>query len=87
MLNRALYKVQELRSQFHASLEAPGYIELLGCHDALSALIATDIGFKNISLSGYGVASSQYGYPDIELTTQTETVNAAKQVCSALVLI
>lgn len=84
MLNRTLYKIQTLRSQFHTALEAPGYLELLGCHDALSAIIAADIGFKNIFLSGYGVASAQYGYPDIELTTQTETVKAAKQVCSAI---
>jgi 2,3-dimethylmalate lyase len=79
-----MFKAQEMRYLFHSSLKAPGYIELLGCHDALSALIAFDAGFRNIFLSGYGVASAQYGYPDIELITQTETVKAAKQICSAL---
>ena len=50
----------------------------------LSALISEDAGFEAIFLSGYGVAASFLGNPDIGLTTLSETAQLARNVVDAV---
>ena len=45
-----------------------------GSYDALSALVAAEAGFKAIYLSGFGVAGSLLGKPDIGLVTAEQMV-------------
>ncbi|HIL64113.1 MAG TPA: carboxyvinyl-carboxyphosphonate phosphorylmutase, partial [Porticoccaceae bacterium] len=40
-----------------------------GTYDALSALVAKQAGFKAVYMSGFGVAGSLLGKPDIGLVT------------------
>ncbi|NKB32752.1 MAG: carboxyvinyl-carboxyphosphonate phosphorylmutase [Pseudomonadales bacterium] len=54
-----------------------------GAYDALSALIASQSGFKAIYLSGFGVAGSLLGKPDIGLVTAPEMIERVKQVVEA----
>jgi len=61
-------------------LAEPGYVELPGCYDVLSAMVLEEVGFRCLFLSGYGVAASLLGNPDIGLTTLTETSAMARQV-------
>lgn len=65
-------------------LAEPGPIELPGCYDVLSALILEQVGFECIFLSGYGVAASLLGNPDIGLTSLTETALLTKNVTNRL---
>jgi methylisocitrate lyase len=65
-------------------LRTPGIIELPGAYDTLSAMILEQVGFKTCFLSGYGVAASRFGNPDIGLTSLTETAEATKSICNAL---
>lgn len=76
--------INGMAERFRARLEAPGTIPLPGCHDVLSALLAQEAGFEEIFLSGYGVAASTLGNPDIGLTTLSETAMVAKHVVSAV---
>ena len=55
----------------------------LGVYDSLSAKIAEEAGFEAIFLSGYSVAASSLGVPDIGLLTQTEMIDTARRVCQA----
>src|SRR5262249_39711030 len=73
-----------MADRFRAMLDAPGYVELPGCHDVLSAIVLERAGFEAVFLSGYGVAASLLGNPHIGLTTLTETVTVASRVVSAL---
>src|SRR5260370_41070615 len=51
-----------------------------GCFDALSALIAEAAGFKALHITGFGVAATLIGAPDLGLTTMTEMVKHAGRI-------
>jgi 2-methylisocitrate lyase-like PEP mutase family enzyme len=73
-----------MAERFRDLLAAPGGIELPGCYDVLSALILERAGFEAVFLSGYGVAASLLGNPDIGLTSLLETSLVTKNVSSAI---
>src|ERR1700733_14289043 len=72
--------VERLRTM----LASPGGIELPGCYDALSAVILERAGFAAVFMSGYGIAASLMGNPDIGLTSLVETSLMAKNIANAI---
>jgi 2,3-dimethylmalate lyase len=76
--------INGMAERFRQLLASPEGIELPGCYDVLSAAILEHVGFKAVFLSGYGVAASLLGNPDIGLTTLLETSLMTKNVSSAL---
>jgi len=62
-------------------LEGNGFILAPGVYDALSAKVARAAGFEALFISGYSVAATQLGEPDLGLLTQTEIIEAARRVC------
>ncbi len=52
----------------------------VGVWDALSARLAERAGFSMLFLSGYAVAGSRLGEPDVGLLTQTEMLETARAV-------
>jgi 2-methylisocitrate lyase-like PEP mutase family enzyme len=72
-----------MAGRFRGFLDAPGMIELPGSYDVLSAILL-EVGFAAVFLSGYGVAASFFGNPDIGLTSPTETARLAKNVADAV---
>jgi 2-methylisocitrate lyase-like PEP mutase family enzyme len=73
-----------MADQLRQTLSAPGGIELPGCYDALSAMILERAGFHAVFMSGYGIAASLLGNPDIGLTSLVETALMAKNITNAL---
>jgi 2-methylisocitrate lyase-like PEP mutase family enzyme/nucleoside-diphosphate-sugar epimerase len=65
---------------FRTLLEAPGVIALPGCFDVLSAILLEQTGFRAVFVSGYGVAASLLGSPDVGLTSLTETLDVARRI-------
>jgi len=55
-----------------------------GCHDALSAVLAERAGFKAIQASGFGIAASLLGKPDVGLVTLTEMVDQTRKMVNAV---
>jgi len=55
-----------------------------GVYDVLSARIAHQTGFHAVVLTGYGVAASHLGRPDFGLFTQTEILDVARRILSAV---
>jgi methylisocitrate lyase len=55
-----------------------------GVWDALSARLAVEAGFATVFLSGYCVAGTVLGVPDLGLLTQTEMADAARNTCRAV---
>jgi len=51
-----------------------------GVYDALSATIAKQAGCEVLYMSGFGVAGSLLGKPDIGLVTATEMIERARQI-------
>ena len=54
-----------------------------GVWDPLSARVAARAGHAVVFLSGYAVAGTMLGQPDVGLLTQTEMADAARRVCAA----
>ena len=55
-----------------------------GVYDVLSAKIAERAGFPAVVLTGYGVSASYLGEPDFGVLTQSETLDVARRVTSAV---
>lgn len=52
----------------------------VGAHDALTALLIGRYGFDAVWVSGLAVASVVHGLPDVNLTTLSETLDAAIRI-------
>lgn len=58
-----------------------GTVLMPGVYDALTARIASRVGFEVLFISGYSVSAARLGEPDFGLLTQTEMAEAARAVC------
>lgn len=67
-----------------ADLAAGTPVLMPGVWDAVSALLAGDAGFDTVFLSGYCVAGTALGAPDVGVLTQSEMADAARRVCAAV---
>ena len=68
-----------------ATPEAPiDPVLMPGVWDPLSARLAARAGFEVLFVSGYAVAGTLLGQPDIGLLTQTEMADVARRVCGAV---
>ena len=71
-------------SRIQRILEDVGAIAFPGVYDTLSAKIAERVGFPMAFISGYSVAATTIGEPDLGLLTQTEMISQARSVCSSV---
>ena len=61
-----------------------GSIVFPGVYDTLSAKIVEQVGFPMSFISGYSVAATSIGEPDLGLLTQTEIVERARRICGSV---
>jgi methylisocitrate lyase len=71
-------------TRVQAVLGRHGAIVFPGVYDTLSAKLAARAGFPMAFISGYSVAATAIGEPDLGLLTQTEIVARARQVCGSV---
>ncbi len=76
--------INGMAERFRYLLEGPQGIVLPGCYDALSAMVLERTGFEAVFMSGYGLAASFLGNPDIGLTSLAETAQVTRNVTSAI---
>jgi methylisocitrate lyase len=72
------------RTRVHEILHRHGNIVFPGVYDTLSARLAERAGFPMAFISGYSVAATAIGEPDLGLLTQTEIVDRARAVCRSV---
>lgn len=65
-------------------LARDGSLVLPGVYDALSARLAARAGFHAVFVSGYCLSATQLGEPDFGLLTQTDVLDAARRITSAV---
>lgn len=71
-------------TRVHRVLEkCGGHLAFPGVFDTLSARLAEHVGFPMAFISGYSVAATAIGEPDLGLLTQTEIVERARRVCGS----
>jgi len=81
-----MHSINQKAERLRELLARPEGIELPGCYDVLSAMILERAGFEAVFMSGYGVAASFLGNPDIGLTSLVETALLTKNIAHAIEL-
>lgn len=71
-------------TRIHRILDEVGSIAFAGVYDTLSAKLAQQAGFPMAFISGYSVAATAIGEPDMGLLTQTEMIERARRICSSV---
>lgn len=70
--------------RLHEALTEEHPLQIVGTINAISALLAKEVGFKAIYLSGAGVANASYGLPDLGITTLNDVLEDARRITSAV---
>ena len=73
-------------TRVHRVLAESGPTAFPGIYDTLSAKIAERVGFPLAFVSGYSVAATSIGEPDLGLLTQTEMIDRARQICGSVTI-
>jgi len=74
------------QTSVHRVLAEVGTLAFPGVFDTLSAKIAQRAGFPMGFISGYSVAATAIGEPDMGLLTQTEMIERARRVCGSVAM-
>ncbi|MCL4205518.1 MAG: oxaloacetate decarboxylase [Pirellulaceae bacterium] len=69
------------KTRVHRILQEVGSAAFAGVYDALSAKLAEQAGFPLAFVSGYSVAATLLGEPDLGILTQTEMIEQARRIC------
>jgi 2-methylisocitrate lyase-like PEP mutase family enzyme len=71
-------------TRVHRILDQVGSLAFPGVYDTLSAKLARQAGFPVAFISGYSVAATAIGEPDLGLLTQTEMIERARRICGSV---
>ena len=72
------------KTRVHRILDQVGTLAFAGVFDTLSAKLAQQVGFPMAFVSGYSVAATAIGEPDMGLLTQTEITDRARRICMSV---
>lgn len=70
-------------SQLRQAIEERRALVVPGCHDALSAKVIEQCGFEAVQISGFGLAGSFLGKPDVGLLTMKEVLDLTWNIVQA----
>ena len=71
-------------TRFKELIHSGEILQLPCCHDALSAKILDQAGFKAIAAAGYGLSGSLLGLPDIGVLAGSEMITQYRNICDAV---
>lgn len=71
-------------TRFRQLLAEPGMAIVPGAYDAISAKMVEQSGYPAVLLAGGAYTGFHFGLPDSGFITQTELVEAARQICAAV---
>lgn len=70
--------------KFREAIKRHSPLQIVGTINAYAAMMAKEVGFKAIYLSGAGVANSSYGLPDLGMTTLDNVLEDVRRITSAV---
>lgn len=70
-------------SALRKAIKARRAVVVPGCHDALSAKVIESCGFEAIQISGYGLAASILGKPDVGLVQMKDVLDTTWNIAQA----
>jgi methylisocitrate lyase len=72
--------VNDRAATLRSALEKKHALVVPGCHDALSARIVESAGFGAVQVSGFGLAGSLLGRPDVGLVEMKDVLDATARI-------
>lgn len=72
------------KGNLRAMIDQPGLIVAPGCHDALGARIAEELGFEAVYMAGNATSAASTGRPDIGLLGMSEMIARARCMVTAV---
>jgi methylisocitrate lyase len=84
LVGRSNHFVQDPSSILRAALERRQALVAPGCHDALSAKVIESAGFEAIQVSGFGLAGSLLGQPDVGLVDMKDVLDITAHIIRAV---
>jgi 2-methylisocitrate lyase-like PEP mutase family enzyme len=76
--------VRSRSQEFRKALEEPGLLYRPCAYDALSAILIERAGFRVIGTTGYGIAATLIGQPDIGLVSFGEMLDRIRTIVNAV---
>jgi methylisocitrate lyase len=70
--------------RFRALLDADGTLALPGVFDGLSARLAEQAGFEALFTSGFGIAATTLGMPDMGMLTMAENTDRVDRIADSV---
>lgn len=70
--------------RFRKALREEKPLQIIGTVNAYAAMLATQIGFRAIYVSGAGVANYSYGLPDLGMTSLDDVLTDVRRITSAV---
>jgi len=77
-------KFEILRAKLREKIEKRELVVAPGAYDALTARAIEKAGWEAVYMTGHGVGAGMLAWTDVGLTTMTEMVWAAKNICNAI---
>ena len=68
--------------RFRDALAVEKPLQILGTVNAYAAMMATEVGYKAIYVSGAGVANYSYGLPDLGMTSLDDVLTDVRRITS-----
>jgi methylisocitrate lyase len=84
LVGRSNHFVPDRSSILRAALERRQALVVPGCHDALSAKVIEAAGFEAIQVSGFGLAGSLLGQPDVGLVDMKDVLDITAHIIRAV---
>ncbi|MFK8015317.1 MAG: methylisocitrate lyase [Gammaproteobacteria bacterium] len=69
--------------RFRDAIAAESPLQLPGTINAYHAMMAEQVGYKAIYMSGAGVANASYGLPDLGMTSMNDVLEDARRITGA----
>ena len=77
-------KFKILRARLREKVDKRELVIAPGAYDALTARIFEKAGYEAVYMTGHGVGAGMLAWTDVGLTTMTEMVWAARNICNAV---
>src|SRR5690625_7981920 len=69
--------------RFRKALAEEQPLQIMGTINAYAAMMAEQVGYKAIYLSGGGVANASYGLPDLGMTSLNDVLEDVRRITAA----
>ena len=76
--------MQQPAEKLRTLLDEPGLLLMPGCHDAQSARLVEQAGFRLGFMSGFAVSAARLGMPDTGLISYGELVDQGRNICRSV---